>query len=66
MSQTARDLLSKPGAERLVRTITAYWRAKGSWIPTVWAEPVKTQLSDTQSEMIWRVRSDMVGGKPVI
>lgn len=70
MSNTARDPLSKPGVERLGRTITAYWRAKGSWIPTVWAEPVKAQVINKDGTFepatIWAVKSDMVGGRPVI
>jgi len=68
MSRDASNAMSQPGAKRLARTITRYWRNLGGPVPNVWAEPVKAQVINKdgtfEAATIWAVKSDMVGGKP--
>lgn len=56
----SKDSFTAARAETLARTIARYWRNRG-YNARVWIEPVDL----TADEVLYQIRSDMVGGLPV-
>lgn len=61
------DSFTETGAKKLVKTIKAYWAAKGFTIKCEAIEMrVPMRRGGTDVQPLWCVRSDMVNGLPTI
>lgn len=57
------DFTSEQGARRLGGRILGYWLNQGQY-PDVWVERADIAASPTDSNPLWVVKSNMVGGRP--
>jgi hypothetical protein len=56
--------MTLPGAEKLAKTITKFWRKKGERV-SVWIEPFGFTRPDGKTATLYSVRSDLIDGRPV-
>lgn len=59
------DHCSREGAEKLARRIQAYWAARSTTVPYVYAEPVFARSNNNpEKRNTHQVRSDLINGMP--
>lgn len=63
---SSKNPLTREGATRLARKIIAYWSERG-YSPEVWLEEITAFDAERNQELsLFAVRSNMVGGRPVL